>query len=214
MAILLGVALTVVLAVCAVAGLIILKNASADDPDAEISPGAPARSQQAASAASPVLVVPDACALDPAIATRLVPGGEEISTAYPTDHESKCTWRSYKSARNRQLSVELRAQLGPTPTASAQSQFAKEQADDKTGDKLPEAQELQSQSALEGVGEAGYSLYVTGLGVGEAVVNVRFSNVIITVRYGGNEKDLSKDEATEGAVETAKAVVADLDEVA
>ncbi|MEO5876459.1 MAG: hypothetical protein ABIS86_24330 [Streptosporangiaceae bacterium] len=226
MAILLGGALTCVLAVCAVAGLFILKNASTNNQprDRQVAPASGRQSSGEAKGGVPspqlslVDVVVDACDAGRPVATKLVPGGREISNdATATDTESACQWGKYAQAKPRALTVTLRSIQGGSPMQLAKSQFTQEWSADKTGDTLAAGQTLRSKKAITGVGEQGYALYFTQTGVGEAIVNVQISNVLITVHYGGESESggvMPETQAVDGAVEAVKATIQTLEKAA
>jgi hypothetical protein len=225
MAILLGGALTCVLAVCAIAGLFILKNASANQPrDREVS----AASQQTSGdvqvgSPSPqvslVDVVVDACDAGVAVAAKLVPGGDQISNdAASTDNDSSCQWGKYEQAKPRALTISIRSIQGANPVELAKTQYNQEWTADKAGKSLSPGQQLRSKDSIPNLGEQAYALYFTQSDLAEGIVNVQISNVIITVHYGGGQGRgkaiMSRDEAVGGAVEAAKATIAALEKAA
>lgn len=217
MAILLGGALTGVLAVCAIAGLFILKNASGGPTSLDkLTP----REQQSAVANSgpafvPFDVAPDACkVLGDGVGEKIVPGSNATDMlGIENDRESKCGWGDIGRSDPRELTVELRAEVGGDPVATADALFVKEWDADKSGDNLLSGDKLVHSDELEKTGEAAYELYIVRRSYAEAVVNARVGNVLITVRYGGRSsenKPLSEDKALDVARDTAKIVAATL----
>ncbi|WP_106402445.1 hypothetical protein [Actinocorallia populi] len=213
MAILLAGALTVVLAVCAVAGLFILRSAGGT-PQERIEP---ARSQQNAQAQpgatfTPLRVVPSACDTVPEeAAVRLAPG----STARPhqgteTDEYSKCNWGGVGTSSSRELSVELRGLPGGQSVQQATATFQQEAAADKEGEGLLQGQRLKHFQKVEDIGEQAYELFITERFQGQGIVRAQVGNVLITVSYGGgasNDTPLGADTCLEGARQVAGAVV-------
>src|SRR4051794_26772466 len=193
MAILLGGALTCVLAVCAVAGLFILKNASANQPrDHQVAPAAQQSPSDAkVGAPSPqvslVDVVVDACDAGDAIAPKLVPGGEQNSNeAGSSDTESSCQWGKYEQARPRALTITIRSIQGSDPVGLAKSQYGQEWVADRAGKGLSPNQTLRDKDTVPNLGEQAYAIYFSQSDIAEAIVNVQISNVLITVHYGGS----------------------------
>ncbi|MEO3787091.1 hypothetical protein ABGB12_27515 [Actinocorallia sp. B10E7] len=211
MAILLAGALTAVLAVCAVAGLFILRNAGGS-PEERIEP---ARSQQSAAARpkttfTPFEVVPAACDLvKPETAARLVPD----TTARPhegteADDYSKCSWGELGASHPRELAIEVRGITGSTPIKQAVSTFQEEATADEGGEGLLSGQRLKRFQNVEGIGEQAYELFIAEKFQGQGIVNVQVGNVLLTVSYGGSAKEdtpLSEDMCLDGAREVAKA---------
>jgi len=224
MAILLGGALTCVLAVCAIAGLFILKNASANQPrDHQLAPAAQPSSKSEGGSPSPqvslVDVVVDACDAGSSVGSKLVPGGDQIANvAGSSDTESSCQWGKYEQAKPRALTITIRSIQGANPVELAKGQFGEEWAADKTGDTLSAGQHLKDKTTLENVGEQGYALYFTQSDLAESIVNVQISNVLITVHYGGGQGQghavMPRGEAVDGAVEAAKATIEALEKAA
>ncbi|WP_344823882.1 hypothetical protein [Actinocorallia longicatena] len=215
MAILLGGALTGVLAVCAIAGLFILKSASSKVPEVASSSVAkvePQKQQQKAEASpsfTPFEVVPDACdMLESSLTGRLVPGSKEgVPPATSADDESRCSWGDFGARDPRELSVELR---GSGSVEDSKNQFNDEWNSDRTGDTLISGQKLKYSKEVGGLGEAAYALYIVGGDAASGVINARVGNVLITIRYAGRageETPLSQSKALSGATEAAKIVV-------
>ncbi|WP_460365027.1 hypothetical protein [Actinocorallia lasiicapitis] len=220
MAILLGGALTGVLAVCAIAGLFILKNASSENPAAPSGAQSvvPKASKPRATVANPTFtpfeVVPNACAmLKGDFTQRLVPGGKPAPpVAIADDLESKCAWGDYGDDP-RILTVDLRGFDGATSIAQAKTRYLAEWQDDRTGKSAGQREKLRFSAELPGLGENAYTLYYTGDGQGAGVVNARVGNVLITVRYAGRtdgESALPKDKAVDGARAATEIIVAQI----
>jgi hypothetical protein len=225
MAILLGGALTCVLAVCAIAGLFILKNASANQPrDRDVAAASQQTSGDAkVGAPSPqvslVDVVVDACDAGVAVAAKLVPGGLQASNEVTSiDAESSCQWGKYEQAKPRALTINIRSIQGANPVELARTEFTKEWTDDKAGKSLSPGQQLRDKDSIPDLGEQAYALYFTQADIAEAIVNVQISNVIITVHYGGGlgrgKALMPRDEAVGGAVEAAEATISALEKAA
>ncbi len=213
MAILLGGALTVVLAVCAVAGLFILRSAGGT-PEERIEP---ARSQQHAQADpdvtfTPLRVVPSACDTVPAdVAEQLAPKATPRPHAgAETNDYSKCSWGGLSTATTQELSVELRGVSGGQSVEQAKAMFQEEATADEKGEGLLSGQKLQHFQQVENIGEQAYELFITEKFQGQGIVHAQVGNVLITVSYGGGDKDgdpLDSDLCLEGARQTAGAVV-------
>ncbi|MBE1531482.1 hypothetical protein [Actinomadura algeriensis] len=166
--------------------------------------------------------VPDACTIVGSdLVEKLAPNSERnVGDTYQgNDRQTQCVWGIYTGDKKRQLTIELRAieaAGGQTATATAQRTFESERKVDEAGDQLLEGQELADKRRLEGVGDEGYVVYTVDdpHGTGEAIANVRFVNVLVTIHYAGSEgKDpLSYDAAGDGAVEVVEAVLAKLKE--
>jgi hypothetical protein len=223
MAILLGGALTGVLAVCAIAGLFILKNANANGPGPAEQALSPRANQSAVTQPrttfTPFDVVPDACALiDKPLSDKLVPGGEEAPSAvFSDDRESKCGWGSYVKDDSRELTVELRADTGNSPIDNAKTRYAKEWEADRSGSTLQKGQTLRHKAEVPDIGDQAYELYLGAKAASEAVVNVQVGNVLITVRYSGRsgvDKPLTQNAALEGARNVAKVATAGIRQAA
>lgn len=212
MAILLAGALTAVLAVCAVAGLFILRTAGGS-PEERLEP---ARSQQNGEARprttfTPLGVVPSACEVVSAeTAERLVPDGVvQPHKGSETDDYSKCGWADLSSTRSRELSVELRGVGGSDSVQDAASQFQEESAADEKGEGLLTGQDLKHFGPVEGVGEQAYELFLTERFQGQGIIHARVGNVLLTVSYGGGSKSSPLDQGTclENALQAAKEAV-------
>jgi len=154
--------------------------------------------------------VPDACAIvSSTLARRLAPGADKASTD-ETDsaRESACTWAKFGQGQNRQLSVELRAMLGSDAAGQADRVFRAEWRADRT-QRGAGAKSASLRDTLSGVGDAGYVTYGVDAGVGAAIVNVRVTNVLVTVHYSRNVGDDNKSArraVVDGGLDVAKSV--------
>jgi hypothetical protein len=166
--------------------------------------------------------VPDACGIvRPDLTKALVPQADKTNMRSPdtTDQHTECAWAAYGVTRSRQLSVELRAlrpAKGASATAAARQTFQSEWRADSSGKGLPSTQRVKFRHVIIDLGDEAYVTYsADGLqGVGEAIVNVRIVNVMVTVRYsGGDVRDsgkgvaLSKYASTRGATAAAKQAI-------
>jgi hypothetical protein len=163
-------------------------------------------------------VVPDACELVSDRVTRaLVPEADRTqSDAFTvTDSHNQCVWSRFGEQERRQLTVELRAVPragGGSAADAAQTTLESERKADETGRGLPADQKVTVRRSVEDVGESGYLTYsLHGLQrLGEAIVNLRSANVLVTVHYaGGNgaEAPLPSGKAIDGAIEAARATL-------
>ena len=116
--------------------------------------------------------------------------------------------------RKRLLTVELRAVSGAgaaSATDAARKTFTNERRDDESGKALLAARELTEKSRPEGVGDEAYTVYSVDRreGQGEAVTNARAGNVLITIRYSGNDDGdpLAAKHAMNGAQQAAEAMI-------
>lgn len=186
--------------------------------------------------------VPDGCdAVSAGLVDWLVPGVDGAGTQESdgSGRESSCTWASFGAKGSRQLAVELRA-VAPAPGANATAVagriLGEEWRADRAGREISAATGLFAPStlsgspdgegtfydkALIGVGDGAYATYSADKSahVGEAIVNVRVSNVLITVNHsggndGGGSKGGSKDHtplpemaAIGGGIAVAKNVI-------
>jgi hypothetical protein len=160
-------------------------------------------------------VVPDACDLVSDRVTRsLVPQADRTqSDAFTvTDSHNQCVWSRFGDQERRQLTVELRA-VARTGTGSAadaaQRTLESEREADETGRGLPAGQKVTVKRDVEDAGDSGYLTYSLhgAQRFGEAIVNVRSANVLVTVHYaGGNgaEAPLPSAKAIDGALEAAR----------
>jgi hypothetical protein len=209
MAILLGGALTGVLALCAIAGIFILRTAGSP-PQERLEPE---RAQQSAAQPrmtfTPFEVVPSACdVVDEAVALRLVPGSSaRAHEGTETDDYSKCSWGDLGASDPRELSVEVRGVTGAQPIEAAKTAFQEQSQTDESGEALLPGQKLRGFAELKGIGEEAYELFVAERFQGQGLVNVRVGNVLILVTYGGSTKEetpLSQSKCLEGARQIAK----------
>ncbi|CNF16374.1 Uncharacterised protein [Mycobacterium tuberculosis] len=162
-------------------------------------------------------LVPDACTIvGQDLIDRLAPGSErtQADNYQSSERQNQCVWGAYAGETKRQLTVELRAIAGSsteTPTDVATKTFTTERTADESGKALLPGQKLTDKIRLKNVGDDGYIVYsVDGKqGAGEAVGNVRLTNILITIHYSGsNDGDpLSSKAATDGTTEVGKAVV-------
>lgn len=163
-------------------------------------------------------IVPDSCALvGNDQATQLVDSFQQNpSTATDTDQHSQCVWTNFGNGTGRQLTVELRAIPaggGKSASAAAHGIFAGEEAGDTSGSAGPldTSQTLAAHQPLAGLGEEAYLTYSsdTSQAFGEAGVNLRSGNLLVTVRYGGNSggAPLDQQKSTDGAKQAAQYVL-------
>jgi hypothetical protein len=139
--------------------------------------------------------VPDACTVvRAALASSLVPNADRTNMRSPdtTDTHTDCAWSAVGGARSRQLTVELRALHaagGRSATVVARQTFQGEQRADQSGKGLPPTQRVVSRKVIVDLGDEAYVMYSTdkAQGLGEAIVNVRIVNVLVTVRYAGGD---------------------------
>jgi hypothetical protein len=139
--------------------------------------------------------VPDACTVvRAALANSLVPNADRTNMRSPdtTDTHTDCAWSAVGGPRSRQLTVELRAlraAAGRSATVVAKQTFQGEQRADQNGKGLPPSQRVVSRKVIVDLGDEAYVTYSTDnvQGLGEAIVNVRIVNVLVTVRYAGGD---------------------------
>ncbi|HEX6472575.1 MAG TPA: hypothetical protein VF069_26020 [Streptosporangiaceae bacterium] len=139
--------------------------------------------------------VPDACTVVRAgLANSLVPDADRTNLRSPdtTDTHTDCAWSQYGATRSRQLSVELRAvqpAAGRSATAVARQTFQDEWRADGSGKGLPPTQHVVYRRVLVDLGDEAYVTFSSdrAQGLGEAIVNVRIVNVLITVHYVGGD---------------------------
>ncbi|MFD0901702.1 hypothetical protein [Actinomadura sediminis] len=210
------------IAACVLAVFVILSGGGTDGTDGTgriVGSGA----SESASAGTPEFAgVPDSCTIIGSdLIAKLAPDAErnEADNYQGNDRQTQCVWGVYTGDQKRQLTVELRAieaAGGQTATAAAQRTYAAEREADEAGEALLEGQKLTDKRRLDDVGDEGYVVYsVDGQhGTSEAIANVRFVNVLVTIHYGGSAGDdpLSYDAAGDGAVEVVEAVLAKLRE--
>jgi hypothetical protein len=181
---------------------------------------APQADRHSATVSADRMVVPDSCGLvDDQFAGNLVPNFDrnQMTAASNTDQHSQCVWSQLSGDRRRQLTVELRAIAASgssSGSAVATQQWTSEQADDLAGKGLTSSQHVTAHRAVDGVGDAAYAAYNVddSQGYGDAAVNVRLGNILITVHYGGsdggsaNATPLASGEAMDGAASAAQKV--------
>ena len=171
-------------------------------------------------------VVPDACAVIRArLASDLVPAADRTNMRSPdtSDRHTECAWARYGTNGSRQLTVELRALQGANPsvsaTTAARQRFQTEWRADGAGKGLPATQRVVARKVIVDLGDEAYVTYSSDRvqSLGEAIVNVRVVNVLITVHYaggdvrsGGKGVPLPKDPALPGATAAARQAVAAL----
>jgi hypothetical protein len=171
--------------------------------------------------------VPDGCDMvSAALAAKLAPGADRAGTsnADGSGRDSSCTWAKFGASGSRQLTVELRAvaaERGADAAAAADRVLRGEWRADRAGRKAaaarglpgssgtpdsPSARGTRYRNALTGVGDVAYVIYndARADGVGAAIVNVRVSNMLITVNYSGTL--LPERVAVTGGVAVAKSV--------
>lgn len=207
-------------AVCAVSAVLVVGGRSTG-PSGQISAQRPPTQQEGAKGDR--AAVPDACSLvTDQQAETLVPHFDrnQLNSASDTDTHSQCAWTLFSSDSGRQLTVELRviaASGGQSAAAEAKRTFETEQASDDAGKGgLSTTQRITFHKALEGIGDAAYVVYSIddsqgsgSQGFGDAGLNARIANVLITVHYGGSKRDapMATDQAVGGATETAKNLI-------
>ncbi|WP_147312354.1 hypothetical protein [Thermomonospora umbrina] len=165
-------------------------------------------------------VVPDACeTVGDELAGELAPDADRTqSDSYQaSDRQNQCVWGAYTGEKKRVLTVELRAVAGSggaTGADTASRTFQAERDADQSGKSLLDGQELDDKRTVPDLGDEAYAVYWvdSAQNSGEAIVNVRQGNVLITVHYGGSNGDdgLGADPAIDGAVAAAKETAAAL----
>ena len=188
-----GLAMSVI--VLTVAAVVLSRHRSRDSAV----PNSPERS--AAAQNSPMSLpaergaVPDACTVvRAALAESLVPDADRTNMRSPdtTDTHTDCAWSAVGGVRSRQLTVELRAlrpAAGRSATAVAKQTFQDEQRADNSGRGLLPTQHVVDRKVIVDLGDEAYVAYSTDRvqGLGEAIVNVRVVNLLVTVRYAGGD---------------------------
>ncbi|GGV09971.1 hypothetical protein GCM10010182_32150 [Actinomadura cremea] len=210
------------IAACVLAVFVIMSGTGSDGDGGTGRIVGSGASESASGGTSEFSGVPDSCTIvGTDLIDELAPKAErnEADNYQGNDRQTQCVWGIYTGDQKRQLTIELRAieaAGGATATATAQRTYASEQKVDEAGEALLEGQELADKRRLDGVGDEGYVVYsVDGQHeAGEAVANVRFVNVLVTIHYAGSEGDdpLSYDAAGDGAVKAAEAVLAKLEQ--
>lgn len=139
--------------------------------------------------------VPDACTVvRAALASSLVPNADRTNLRSPdtTDTHTDCAWSQVGGSRSRQLTVELRAIQaagGRSATVVARQTFQNEQRADQSGKGLLPTQHVVARKVIVDLGDEAYVTYSSDKtqGLGEAIVNVRIVNIMVTVRYAGGD---------------------------
>jgi hypothetical protein len=169
-------------------------------------------------------VVPDSCGVIRVSLTRaLVPDADKTNMRSPdtTDQHTECAWAEYGTSRTRTLTVELRALKaagGATATTVARQSFQSEYQADSAGKGLLATQRVVTRQVLVDLGDEAYVTYSSDKvqTLGEAIVNVRIVNVLVTVHYGGGDirgtkgTPLSQTAAIKGATAAARQAAATL----
>lgn len=162
-------------------------------------------------------IVPDSCSLlTSQQATALVPGFQQNpSTASDTDQHSQCAWTDFSAGSGRQLTVELRAIAaagGQSATATAHTTFQNEESGDVSGKNgLSTSQTIAAHQPISGLGDEAYLVYSqdSSQAYGDAGVNVRVANLLVTVHFGGasDGSPLDQQKAADGAKEATKHIL-------
>ncbi|HEU5158895.1 MAG TPA: hypothetical protein VFU43_18005 [Streptosporangiaceae bacterium] len=182
--------------VITVAAVVLSRNRSGDDslvPDASERTAAVQNSPMSLPAERGT--VPDACTVvRAALANTLVPRADRTNMRSPdtTDTHTDCAWSAIGGARSRQLTVELRAVQpagGRSATTVAKQTFQGERRADESGKGLLSTQRVVARKVIVDLGDEAYVTYNidSSQGLGEAIVNVRVVNVLVTVRYAGGD---------------------------
>ncbi|WP_157433112.1 hypothetical protein [Actinomadura rifamycini] len=210
------------IAACVLAVFVVMSGSGTDGGDGTGRIVGSGASESASAGTTEFTGVPDSCTIvDGDLIKKLAPDAErdEADNYQGNDRQTQCVWGVYTGDQKRQLTVELRAVEpagGQPAAAAAQRTYAAEQKADEAGEALLAGQELTDKRRLDGVGDEGYVVYSVDdqHGTGEAIANVRFVNVLVTIHYGGSAGDdpLSYDAAGDGAVEVVEAVLAKLAE--
>ncbi|RAY15107.1 hypothetical protein DPM19_10275 [Actinomadura craniellae] len=197
-------------AACALAGFIVLTGAQ--DREGGGGQVSASGSSAEAGAAGDRVVVPDTCTLiSDDLSDRLVPGGDRTQgDAYQGgDSQNQCVWSNYTATKRRQLTVELRIVDGGATTAG--QRFQTERQADESGKSLLDGQRVAARKAVDGVGDEGYAVYIVdeGRDNGEAIVNVRVRNVLVTIHFsgGGGKKPIGEGTAFDGALDALQEAV-------
>jgi hypothetical protein len=166
--------------------------------------------------------VPDACTVVRAALTNsLVPDADRTNMRSPdtTDTHTECAWSEVGGVRSRQLTVELRAVRaagGRSATTVARQTFQGEQRADESGKGLLPTQHVVARKVIVDLGDEAYVTYNSdkSQGLGEAIINVRIVNILVTVRYaggdvsrGGKGKPLPRARTMNGATSAARQAV-------
>jgi hypothetical protein len=140
--------------------------------------------------------VPDACTVVGArLASELVPNADKTNMRSPdtSDRHTECAWTGYAETRSRQLGVELRAIQaagGLSATTAAEQSLAAERQADSAGKGLLPTQRVVARRTVTGLGDEAYAIYASdkSQALGEAILNVRLGNVLVTVHYVGGDR--------------------------
>ncbi|GAA2117666.1 hypothetical protein GCM10009780_76930 [Actinomadura alba] len=209
---------TVGVIVCAGLAAFVLNRVTSRDPENGLASRDMTVQSSSVPAGADRQAVPDACELLPDDLTRdLVPEADrtQTDTFAATDAHNQCVWSRFGDQRRRQLTVELRAvaAAGDQPASEvASAMLAAERAADEAGKGLPSGQKVSVKRGVDKIGDGGYLTYSVQATQrrGEAVVNVRSGNVLITVHYAGGDsakRPLPADRAIDGALRAAEDTV-------
>lgn len=197
-------------AACILAVFVVLGALSSRDDSGRVT-NSGASTPDATGPANERTIVPDACEMvSEKLAGELAPNADrtQSDTYQASDRQNQCVWGAYTGQNKRALTVELRAIAG---AAAAARTFKSERQADESGKGLLATQKLISKRGIPQLGEEAYVVYVveSNQNSGQAIVNVRYTNVLITVHYsGGSEKEaLAEDPAIDGAIAAAKETV-------
>jgi hypothetical protein len=165
-------------------------------------------------------LVPDSCTmLTQQQAAALVSDFQQNpSPASDTDTYSECVWTDFAAGSGRQVLVELRvvgASGGRTADAAAHATFLSEQSGDTSGGGgISAGQTIAAHDPLAGFGNEAYLTYSedSGQGFGQTAINMRVSNLLIAVRFGGSDGNgpLGQQSTDSGAKQAADDVLATL----
>lgn len=164
--------------------------------------------------------VPNGCELlSKDLAGRLAPDAEvnPADSYESSERQNQCVWGVYGGKRRRLLTLELRAIVGTdgtTGVANARRTLQRERQADESGKSLLPGQRMVDKNRLEDIGDEGYVIYAVDKKqkTGEAVINLRAGNVLITVHYSGENrgKPLDRAAAVDGATDAAQEAVSEL----
>lgn len=161
--------------------------------------------------------VPEACGLVSArLGEKLAPRSDRTGsdTYQAGDRQNQCVWGAYTGSSKRQLTVELRAVAAAgsqTPSDTAQGTFQRERRADESGEGLLPSRTITVRRTVSRLGQEAYAIYSEDVrqGSGEATVNARVGNVLVTVHYSGGDGagPLGSGPAIGGAIEAAQEAV-------
>ncbi|WP_103937883.1 hypothetical protein [Thermomonospora echinospora] len=167
-------------------------------------------------------IVPDACqTVSDDLAAELAPDADrtQSDTYQASDRQNQCVWGAYTGKHKRVLTVELRAIAGTggrTGADTAGQTFQTEREADESGKSLLAGHKLTEKRDVQDVGDEAYVIYAvdSAQDSGEAIVNARLGNVLVTVHYSGTDdgKELGADPAIDGATDVAKEAITALGE--